>query len=448
MIAKMVMVQSLGGTQEYLERKCDNQGRKRAGIEISGTHTREEFSRLVDIVDSRGCPIEHHIFAYGAAVHGPITSRRANDIIQSFEQMAYAGLLIPPPSLKYRHYETGGGLHDHYLPQRFDFPSGKQFSLFPQPTDICLVQLWQTGENVHFGMPDPFDPAFCRDFPHLPYRLSSLVQLQVEKARELLREARTTGTVNDNRSGRDYLATVHQIQSHLRDGCLYLKDGEKWVQLTTQTFGQEKPMPLDPGALRPWFTLDDRELLRLAIKVRADGQRQQFPAIHFPADGIFELAHIGRYEQAQEETPRVETNPQTLADSPAELSRHFAELDDIIVEMRRRKPDAAAIRRGKELHAESARIIAAELTEWRERAGQLHFRFSRPTRAVAGPFSIQPEAGPDTPTPAAPGPAGTIAPAAPPPPPDQRHGGTDDDGGTMSDSIKPSNRSPLHTDLP
>ena len=220
MIAKMTEVQSVEGAEKYLERDEDNQGKERAGIERTGTHTKEEFNRLVHIVGPKAAvsPIDHYIFAHGASAHGPITTRRGNDIIAAFEEFAYAGLYNAAPSLWYRHFEVGGGFHDHCLALRFDFLSAKQFSLFPKRTDVYLLQLWQTFMNVRYGLADPFDPAFCREFARLPFRLTSPLQLLAERCKILLTEARDVDLIRNNKSGRDYLASVHHIQTQLIDG--------------------------------------------------------------------------------------------------------------------------------------------------------------------------------------------------------------------------------------
>jgi hypothetical protein len=454
MIAKATNVRSVEGAEKYLEQEKDNRGRERAGIQANGSHTKDEFNRLVEIVAPKGCPIEHHIIAHGAKAHGPVSTRRGNDIIASFEEFAYVGLLAPIASLRYRHFEQGGGIHEHQLNLRFEFVSGKQFSLFPRPADICLLQLWQTFQNVSKGMVDPFDPAYCREFARQPYRLASPLQLQAEKAKELLFEAKAAGQVKDNSTGRDYLASVHAIQTHLRKDCLFLRVGQSWVQITTPAFGQEKPAPLAPGAWRPWFTIEDRELLQLAIKVREIRHLQQYPAARFPPDELFQIAYSHRFESSHEKNQKgqvIATTASTPADAPNELPGHFALLDDIITEMRQRKPNAAAVRGAAKALDEHIHTLDRELTAWRERAGNLHFRFARPVRVVAGPIPQPRPAEPVTPASAALRPVGKTPPIAPINAPDHQSGGSDDRGFELKPQKKPSKRPdkrPPPPDLP
>lgn len=430
MIAKATSVTSVKGAEKYLEQERDNLKRKRAGIQVTGTHTKEEFHRLVEIVGSRACPIEHHIFAYGAKAHGPITTRRGNDIIASFERLAYAGLIVPPPSLHYRHFEPGGGYHDHNLPLRFEFMSGKQFSLFPRPTDVYLVQLWQTAVNVQYGMSDPFDPAYRRDFAQLPYRLSHPIQLLAEKAKQYLSEARDAGLVKDNPSGRDYLAAVHGIQTHLRHSCLFLQNETAWVQITTPAFAREKPDPLRPGAWRPWFTIDDRELLELATKYRTYRHLNQYPVMAPPHafQDLFFTNQLAPIHEKTNQTSVTATIAKAPTDSPEQLSGNLALIDVAIAAMRQRERNTAAIRRADKELKESFENIERELTEWRKRARNLHFGLSRPIRNVAKPIPGPGAAEPDSPAAPVAGPSQTTPPIAQNPAPVNEPRRADDSG--------------------
>jgi hypothetical protein len=440
MITKMTPVQSLEGAEEYAERDKSS----RILIELSGTHTKSEFNRLASVVAAKGCPIEHHIISHGAAAHGALTSRRGNEIAESFEDMAFAGLFGKPPTLKYRHFEkVVGGFHDHLFFLRFDFISGKQLSLFPRSSDIRLIQLWQTSENTRWGMADPFDPAFRRDFVYLPHRLNGPIQHLASRCIQLLMEARNKGIIKDNRSGRDHLASVHNIQTHLRSGCLYLLDNEKWVQVTKRTFGSERPNPIPAGECRPWFTLADRELLQLAIELRADVHRLNYPAIAYPIEEIFPIAFGARSETTHEKDAQLpqSTTPRASAE---ESSQPFADLAELLAEIRERKSHAAAVRRDREKLGKLVRIIDDELTEWQLRARNLHFRRKRPIRVVAGP--IPPANEPalhNTPTPPKPGPVGPTPAITPHSASNHQSSGADDGWPDLPLDMDPDNHHPL-----
>ena len=183
-----------------------------------------------------------------------------------------------------------------------------------------------------------------------------------------------------------------------------------------------------PGAWRPWFTIKDRELLKLATNFRSIRQQTEYPHIHHPSDGLFNLAYSHRLETNHDKDNQNQPTADIKGsgDLSDELPRHFAILDELISEMRQRTPDRAAVRAVKKLLSEDAGILSRELIEWRERAANLHFGPSRPIRVITGPVPSAQQPPRDTPAAAQPGPTRTAPSTGPAAPENLQLGEADD----------------------
>jgi len=383
MLTKLIELRSVPDTIIYLLQERDNQKRTRARIEIEGSHSLQEFLRLaINFGSSGGRAADHLVVAMGKDC-GPGWRTRADAIGNALVKFLFLGLVGGVPWIRVRHTNADGSFHDHYLFLRFHFLSGHQISLLPAPQDIEHLMLFQTGQNVRFGAIDPFDPAFARQLAFLPRELSQKLANRARRIQVTLRDALVEGIVQNNQDARDFLAN-RGCRVRITNRRLVLEIGKTAIVLTTPAFGEVRPMPLTPGALRPWFTIEHRELLRRANTFRALRHIVKYPVLPFHKESLRSEngPYSGRHEQTQSSASIPPTHPKTVSPGEPPTDLDSSAGDDEL------EPTPTRFTRAR--LAELQRQIGKELTRWHGATIGLCSGIGRGDRRIDGPTPGRP----------------------------------------------------------
>ena len=147
-----------GATADYLEDEKDHKGRERAGVEV----LRGDPKLVGAIADSLDFKHRHTAAVLAWAPEDQPTGEDINDVLDSFERLAWAGL--EPERYAWsavRHDEPGGGVHVHILAARVDLETGKSLNIAPPGWQKDFYP-WRDYHNLthHWARPD--DPARAR----------------------------------------------------------------------------------------------------------------------------------------------------------------------------------------------------------------------------------------------------------------------------------------------
>ena len=128
----MIKFQEIGSsgsaTAAYLEAEKDHKRRERAHVSV----LRGDPQLVGQVADALPFKHRHSSGVIAWAPEDEPTPQQISDVLDSFEQLAWAGL--EPDRYAWsavQHNDTGGGVHVHILTARVDLQTGKSLNIAP-----------------------------------------------------------------------------------------------------------------------------------------------------------------------------------------------------------------------------------------------------------------------------------------------------------------------------
>ena len=158
----MIKFQEIGSsgsaTAEYLEAEKDHKRRERAHVSV----LRGDPQLVGQVADALPFKHRHSSGVIAWAPEDEPTPQQISDVLDSFEQLAWAGL--EPDRYAWsavQHNDAGGGVHVHILTARVDLQTGKSLNVAPPGWEHTFGN-WRNYHNLVNNWARPDDPARAR----------------------------------------------------------------------------------------------------------------------------------------------------------------------------------------------------------------------------------------------------------------------------------------------
>ena len=144
-----------------------------------------------------------------------LTDAQKQEIIESFEQTLFVGLETGQYSGYWVEHSDKERQELHFVFANIELTTGKALPVYYHKTDLRLVDSWKTLTNQQYGLHDPNDPKFKRDFApsHDVFTKADLAGIKetkdIKKAiHDVLLNQVATGAIKDRQGITQFLETA------------------------------------------------------------------------------------------------------------------------------------------------------------------------------------------------------------------------------------------------
>lgn len=157
MIVKFFTTKKLGGRasprkmKEYLERKKQE---NKDGIELIKGDPERSCKIAEQLSFSKNYTAGCLSFA-----EADLPEQHKKAIIQSFEEMVFAGLEPDQYDITWIEHRDKGRLELNFFAPEVELRTGKRFQMYYHKRDVQMFNAWRDCTNLYFGLADPTDPS-------------------------------------------------------------------------------------------------------------------------------------------------------------------------------------------------------------------------------------------------------------------------------------------------
>lgn len=171
-----------------------------------------------------------------------ISDEQKQRIMDSFEQMAFAGLEKNQYDITWIEHTDKGRLELNFFSPSLELATGKRYQMYYHPSDEKRFNLWRDIINLEYGLSSPTDPKKRRALSH-DEKISKTVKNIKEQYKQKTIELYQSGAVKNrdelirffenqgerlSRVGKDYITIITTINKQTQDG---IKTVEQKVRL-------------------------------------------------------------------------------------------------------------------------------------------------------------------------------------------------------------------------